>query len=926
MEYNFTAIETKWRERWKATELYKVNNYSTKPKYYILDMFPYPSGAGLHVGHPLGYIATDIIARYKNMKGYNVLHPMGFDAFGLPAEQYAIETGVHPSDSTNKNIERYRQQLDLLGFNYDWSREVMTCDPDYYRWTQQIFIWFFEHWYDTRTQTARPISELEEQFNRNGSYGVHANCAPHEPFSAIRWRKMPKSTKEQMLMHYRLAYLSHADVWYCPALGCVLANDEVKDGLSERGGHPVERRKMTQWFLRITAYADRLLRDLDSIDWPDSMKETQRNWIGRSEGASLWFPIADSDQKFEIFTTRIDTIFGVTFMVLAPEHDLVAQITTPEQKEAIDTYVSWVKSRSEIERQAAKTVSGCFTGAYAINPFNNTKIPIYISEYVLAGYGTGAIMAVPADDDRDYAFAQHFKLPVIDIINKSNYPGATKKDKLGVLFNSAFLNGLPVPEAIKVALEYAEDNELGERKINYKLRDMGFGRQRYWGEPIPIIYKRSKSNYVTIPVPVKSKSLPIVLPDVKNYKPRSDGKSPLANLEAWNENGFPLETDTMPGSAGSSWYFLRYMDTTCETDFCSPSALQYWENVDFYLGGAEHGTGHLLYARFWHKFLYDLDKVNTLEPFKKLVNQGMIQGRSSFVYRIKNTNTFVSHSLKNQYDTTELYVDIRFVENDILDIEGFKAWREDYHNAEFIFEADGTYKCGWAIEKMSKSKHNAVTPDDVVAKYGADCLRLYEMFLGPIEDSKPWSTDNIAGTARFLRKFWMLFAIDEQGQPHLSNEQPTAAEWKVLHRTIKAVTDDIERFSLNTCVSHFMKCVNDLSDLKSHNRIILSTLVRVMSPFAPFITEELWERLGNNTSVYQADFPVFEAQYMVEDTINYPIQINGKLRGTIDLPADFDAEQAQNAALENEAVKKNIDGKTLKKFVFVKGKIINIVV
>ena len=1033
MDYNFSDIEQKWKSHWQQTELYKVYNDTSKPKYYILDMFPYPSGAGLHVGHPLGYIATDIFARYKRLNGFNVLHPMGFDSFGLPAEQYAIETGQHPAKTTEISSEIYRRQLKNLGLSFDWSREVATSDPKYYKWTQWIVLQMFESWYNTATDKAEPISTLIAHFEQYGSQNVKAVCTEHEPFSAQQWSAMTDTEQQAILVNYRLFYPGEGEVWYCEALGCVLANDEVKDGVSERGGHPVERRKLPQWFLRMSAYAQRLLDDLNDLDWNESMKEFQRNWIGKSEGALVHFPIQNHNTPLSVFTTRPDTIFGVTFMVVAPEHDLVAQITTKEQKNEIDAYIKYVKSRAERDRIAeVKTVTGAFTGAYSINPFTHQPIPIYISEYVLAGYGTGAIMAVPSSDDRDFRFAKHFNIPIVYVIEGTeNLDNPTEK-KRGITINSDFLNGLDTDAAISRAVAEIENRNLGKGKVNFRMRDSNFSRQRYWGEPIPILHKYRDQTLPLVTVP--QNELPVTLPDVTNYTPRADGKSPLANVDSWLEtpNGW-RETDTLPGSAGSSWYFLRYMDPHNDTQFCSPDAIKYWENVDFYAGGAEHAGGHLLYSRTWHKFLYDRGLVTTKEPFKKMFNQGMIQGRSSFVYRaqapfyeeffnaflqkhfaaykpvyvnkgvdfcleetdldievasgnnsdkkmsnlqnayaksdrrilvvfieqlIEWINTpdslikhiqkaidgtdkfiisdtvppirslFVSQNVVSNFSEraiSSFHVNVNLVQNDVLNIDGFRNWREEYKDAQFLLDDNGTYRCGWAIEKMSKSKHNVVNPDDVIAKYGCDCFRMFEMFLGPLEVSKPWNTDNIEGTSRFLRKFWRLFNINET-TPQLTKTDPSAEELKVLHRTIKAVTDDIERYSLNTCVSHFMKCVNDLTDLKCQNQHILTQLTTLMAPFAPYITEELWHLLGNTGSVHTAKYPIYNEQYLVESVKTYPIQINGKLRGNIDLPTDCTADQAREAVLAHPNVEKIMDGKEPKKFVFVPNKIVNIVV
>ena len=920
MDYNFSEIEPRWSKYWRENETYAVSNQSDKPKYYILDMFPYPSGSGLHVGHPLGYIASDIYARYKRMKGFNVLHPMGFDAFGLPAEQYAMQTGKHPADSTAENIETYKSQLSKLGFNYDPKREVVTCDPKYYRWTQWIFLQMFDHWFDAGAQKARPISELINHFKKNGYAGIRAAAGQVYEFTAAQWRQMPEAEKRNVLMQHRLAYQSHADVWYCSALGTVLANDEVKDGVSERGGHPVERRSLRQWFLRVTAYAERLINDLNNLEWSDAMKEMQRNWIGRSEGASMWFDIdGHAGKNFEIFTTRPDTIFGVTFMVLAPEHELVQQITTAAQKPEIEQYLEYVNRRSERDRIAdVKTVTGAFTGAYAIHPFTGNKVPIWISEYVLASYGTGAIMAVPSDDDRDNAFAEKFGIEIIDIIDKSDYPNATRDDKVGKMINSDFINGMEVPDAIRAIIDDLEARKIGKGMINYRLRDANFSRQRYWGEPYPIIYKND------VPYALPESELPLLLPEWKEYKGDTGGESPLATITEWvNTPEGKRETDTMPGFAGSSWYFLRYMDPTNEEEFVSKEAVSYWQNVDFYIGGTEHAVGHLIYSRMWHKFLYDTGRVGTVEPFKKLVNQGMIQGRSSFVYRIKGTNTFVSRGLRDQYEITELHVDVNIVQNDILDTDAFKKWRPDYATAEFILE-DGKYYCGFETEKMSKSYYNVVNPDVMVEKYGADCFRMFEMFLGPLQQSKPWNTDGISGVSRFFNKLWTLFNIGKNGQPQLSDAAPEERELKILHKTIKKVNQDVERLSFNTCVSGFMECVNQLGS-KCNKREILLPLVRLIAPFAPFVSEELWHLCGGEGSVHHAAYPDFEQRYVTESSKEYPIQVNGKVRAKLTFDLAMPKDEIEAAVLANPAIQKWTEGKTVRKFVYVPGRIISVV-
>ncbi len=920
MEYNFSAIEQKWQQFWQENGTYKVSNGSDKPKFYVLDMFPYPSGAGLHVGHPLGYIASDIYSRYKRMKGFNVLHPMGFDAFGLPAEQYAIQQGLHPDVTTKQNIKTFKGQLNRLGFDYDWDREVKTCDPDYYKWTQWIFLQLFACWYNKSTQKAEPIDTLEAAFRAGGSNAADgAGGEEVADFSAEDWNAMSEAEQQKVLMNFRLAYLSHASVNWCEALGTVLANDEVKEGVSERGGHPVERRLMRQWFLRTTAYADRLLDDLDDLDWSDAMKEMQRNWIGRSEGASVWFDIADTDKKFEVFTTRPDTIYGVTFMVLAPEHDLVAEVTSAEQKQEVEGYVSYVKARTDRERQMEKKVTGAFTGAYAVHPFSGEKVPIYISEYVLIGYGTGAIMAVPSDDDRDEVFAQHFDIPIVDIIDKSKYPGATKSDKLGIMINSGFMDGMEVPDAIKAAINAVEEKGIGTGKVNYRLRDAGYSRQRYWGEPFPIVYRDE------MPYALGSGDLPLTLPEVSSYKPTGSGDGPLAALTDWvNTPDGKRETDTMPGYAGSSWYFLRYMSPQCNDRFVDEKAEQYWQNVDLYIGGTEHAVGHLLYSRTWQKFMFDRGWVSQKEPFKRLVNQGMIQGMSRFVYRKKGTNTFVSHGLIGEHEVTPLHVDVNFVDGLVMDTERFKAWRAEYNDAEFILE-DGQYICGSAVEKMSKSKFNVVNPDDIVNQYGADCLRMFEMFLGPIDQGKPWNTQGISGVSKFLRRFWNLFRFDENGQANLDDATPTADEMKILHKTIKKVNEDIDRMGFNTCVSAFMEATNALTEKKCNKRAILKPMVALLAPFAPFVTEELWRAVGESGSVHHSDFPTHDEQYLVENSKEYPIQINGKVRTKISIALDADKAAVEAVVMGNDIVKQWTDGKTLRKFVYVPGKIINVV-
>jgi len=926
MEYNFSEIEKKWQSYWRDNKIYKVDIDKNKPKYYVLDMFPYPSGAGLHVGHPLGYIASDIYARYKHLKGYNVLHPMGFDAFGLPAEQYAIQTGQHPAVTTQKNIEKYKSQLNKIGFNYDWDREVVTSDHKYYKWTQWTFIKMFHHWYDKDLEKARPISELISEFEKSGTKNINAAQTEEIEFTAEEWKSFDEKRKQEILMNYRIAYLSESMVNWCPALGTVLANDEVKDGVSIRGGYEVVQRKMKQWSLRVSAYAERLLEGLNRVDWTDSLKEMQRNWIGKSEGAEVFFPVKDSDIKIKIFTTRPDTIFGATFMVLAPELDIVKELTTEDKKEEASKYIDYVLRRTERERLAdTKNITGVFIGSYAVNPFTGKEIPIYISDYVLSGYGTGAIMAVPAHDSRDFAFAKHFNLPVIQVVKrKGEEPSdpATWEDsydsKEGELINSGFLNGLEVKEAFEKIIEEIEKRGLGKRKINYKLRDAIFSRQRYWGEPFPVYYKDG------VPYTLPEEELPLELPEIDSYKPTEEGEPPLARAKNWKtKEGYPLETSTMPGFAGSSGYYLRYMDPHNDEQYFSPEAVNYWRSVDLYVGGAEHATGHLIYARFWNKFLFDMGMTPEDEPFKKLINQGMIQGRSNFVYRIKGTNTFVSYGLKDKYDVTPIHVDISLVKNDVLDIEAFKNWRPEFNDAEFILE-DGKYICGWAVEKMSKSMYNVVNPDDIIDKYGADTLRLYEMFLGPIEQHKPWDTNGIDGVHKFLKKFWRLFHLN--GSFEVSDEKPTGEELKILHRTIKKVTEDIETFNYNTAISTFMICVNDLTSLKCNKKEVLEPLTVLLSPFAPHIAEELWHLLGHEGTVYNTSFPSYDDKYLVENEYEYPVSFNGKMRFKIKLPLDMPKEEVEKAVLGHEKSQKWLDGKKPKKVIIVPKKIINIVV
>lgn len=917
MEYNFREIEQKWQAYWKNNQIYKTKIDQNKPKYYVLDMFPYPSGAGLHVGHPLGYIASDIFSRYKRLQGFNVLHPMGYDAFGLPAEQYAIQTGQHPAVTTKKNIARYREQLDKIGFCYDWDREIRTCEPDYYKWTQWAFIQMFNHYFNTQLQKALPIESLIKSFETKGTEGIQASSTEELEFTAMEWNSKSKKEKQEILLNYRIAYLADMKVNWCPELGTVLANDEVSEGVSVRGGYPVEQRVMRQWSLRVSAYAQRLLDGLTTIEWTDSLTETQKNWIGRSEGAELIFEIKDQDYNFEVFTTRADTIYGVTFMVLAPESELVKKLTTPEQAEIVENYLDATKKRTERERLADRRVTGVFSGSYAINPVSGTEIPIWISDYVLSGYGTGAIMAVPAHDSRDYAFAKHFNLPIIPLIEGCDVSAESFDAKEGIMMNSGFLNGLSVKQAIAKAKEYISENKLGRLKVNFRLRDAIFSRQRYWGEPFPVYYKDD------MPYMLDESRLPLELPEIDKFLPTEKGEPPLGRAKDWHtEDNFPLELCTMPGFAGSSAYYIRYMDPKNKKELVSPEANQYWRNVDLYIGGTEHATGHLIYSRFWNKFLFDLGVVCEDEPFKKLINQGMIQGRSNFVYRIKNSNTFVSLNLKDQYDTTPIHVDVNIVSNDILDLNRFKDWNPEYKNAEFILE-DGKYHCGWAVEKMSKSMYNVVNPDDIVEKYGADTLRLYEMFLGPLEQSKPWDTNGIDGVHRFLKRLWSLFYKDDVLL--LNNETPSPEELKTLHKTIKKITFDIENFSYNTSVSAFMICVNELFTLKCNKKSILEPLVILLAPFAPHIAEELYQTLGNTKTVCDAIFPVCNEEYLKETSFNYPISFNGKVRFTLALPVDMSKEDVEKNAMANEQTAKYLDGKAPKKIIVVSCKIVNIV-
>lgn len=894
MEYNFTEVERKWREKWAKDKTFQTNNNFEKPKCYVLDMFPYPSGAGLHVGHPLGYIASDIYARYKRLKGFNVLHPMGYDSFGLPAEQYAIQTGQHPAITTEQNIARYRDQLDKIGFSFDWDREVKTSDPSYYKWTQWIFIQLFNSWYNPKTNRAENISTLIPQI---------------EGFNQL-------SEKEQsdILMEHRLAYLGEAFVNWCPALGTVLANDEVKDGVSERGGYPVERKLMKQWSMRITAYAERLLIGLDGIDWSDSLKDSQRNWIGKSEGCSLKFKVQGSDLSLEVFTTRPDTVFGVSFMVIAPEHEYVTTLTTAEQKLEVEKYVETAKNRSERERMAdVKSVTGVFTGSYVLHPFTGKNIPIWIGDYVLAGYGTGAVMAVAGHDSRDYAFAKQFNLPIIPVVEGGNLEVEAYEAKSGKMINSDFLNGLEVKEASKKIIAKIEELGLGLGKTNYRLRDAVFGRQRYWGEPIPVYYENG------IPKVLSESELPLLLPEVDKYLPTESGEPPLARAKDWR-----YEQSTMPGWAGSSWYFLRYMDPKNDKELVSKEAVNYWQNIDLYIGGSEHATGHLLYLRFWTKFLYDLGIIPHEEPAKKLINQGMIQGTSALVYRVNGENKIVSAGLKNEYETTEIHIDVNMVDNNSVDVEALRKWRDDFTNTEFVLE-NGKLLCGTAVEKMSKRWYNVVNPDDVCEKFGADCLRLYEMFLGPLEQSKPWNTNGISGVSNFIRKLWRLFH-DAEGNFVVSNEVPTKDELKSLHKIIKKVSEDVENFSFNTSVSSFMIAVNELSALKCNKREVLAELIVVLSPYAPFIAEELWEKLGNKESISKAQFPKFNEEYLVESAVNYAISFNGKTRFTLSFPLNTPKEQVEAEVLANEQTLKYLEGSNPKKVIVVPNKIVNLVI
>ncbi|MBO5675716.1 MAG: leucine--tRNA ligase [Bacteroidaceae bacterium] len=943
-EYDFRKIEEKWRALWVANKTYHVEEDEAKKKFYVLNMFPYPSGAGLHVGHPLGYIASDIYARYKRQQGYNVLNPMGYDSYGLPAEQYAIQTGQHPEKTTFQNIDRYREQLDKIGFCFDWDREVRTCAPGYYHWTQWAFQKMFNSYFDNTLGKAQPIDQLIANFEAKGTEGINAACSEELSFSADEWKAMSEQEKSQTLMNYRIAFLGETMVNWCPKLGTVLANDEVIDGVSERGGYPVEQKKMRQWCLRVSAYSQRLLDGLETIQWSDSIKETQKNWIGRSEGAEVQIKVADSDIEFTIFTTRADTMFGVTFFVLAPESELVAQLTSAEQKEDVDKYLTYVKSRTERERQIDRTVTGVFSGSYGINPITGEKCPIYIAEYVLSGYGTGAIMAVPAHDSRDYAFARHFNLPIIPLVEGADVSEESYDAKEGIVMNSPMegktslngfsLNGLTIKEAIAATKKFVSENGLGRVKVNYRLRDAIFSRQRYWGEPFPVYYKQG------IPCMIPEECLPVELPQVENFLPTESGEPPLGNAQlwAWDEANrkivdkalidektiFPIELFTMPGFAGSSAYYLRYMDPNNGEALVGEKASEYWQNVDLYVGGSEHATGHLIYSRFWNKFLFDLGVSKKEEPFQKLINQGMIQGRSNFVYRIKDTNTFVSLGLKDQYDTTPIHVDVNIVKNDVLDVEAFKAWRPEYETAEFILE-DDKYICGWAVEKMSKSMFNVVNPDMIVERYGADTLRLYEMFLGPVEQSKPWDTNGIDGCHRFLKKLWQLF-WDKEGNLQVDTTEPTADNMKSLHKLIKKVSADIEEFSYNTSISAFMVAINELTAQKCRSREVMTQIVALLAPFAPHMAEELWEALGQEGSVCDAQWPSFDEKYLVESSVQLGVQFNGKVRFAMQFPADATPEQMVEMALAAPEAQKHIEGKQIVKTIAVPKRIVNIVV
>jgi leucyl-tRNA synthetase len=927
MDYSHKSIEQKWQKFWAENATFKTSESTEKPKYYVLDMFPYPSGAGLHVGHPLGYIASDIFSRYKRLKGFNVLHPMGYDSFGLPAEQYAIQTGQHPAITTETNINRYREQLDNIGFSYDWSREVRTSDPAYYKWTQWIFMQLFNAWYNKDADKAESIETLVSNFETSGSQNIKSESDEDIlTFTAEEWKAFSEEQQQKEILKYRLAYLRESTVNWCAALGTVLANDEVINGVSERGGYPVEQKKMMQWSMRITAYADRLLRGLDTIDWPEPLIEMQRNWIGKSVGASVKFPVPQMDTTIEVFTTRVDTVFGVSFIVLAPEHELVSALTTEVQKAEVESYIDKTSKKSELDRMAdTKTVSGAFTGSYAKHPITGEDVQIWIADYVLAGYGTGAVMAVPSGDQRDYVFAKHFNLPIIPISDSQNIEEEADPNKDGKYINSGFINGMTYQEAVPALVVKLEELKLGKAKINFRMRDAIFGRQRYWGEPVPVYFKNG------LPYLIKEEELPLLLPEVDKYLPTETGEPPLGRAENWKyQDQYEYELSTMPGWAGSSWYWFRYMDPQNSDKFTSKEATEYWKAVDLYIGGSEHATGHLLYSRFWNKFLKDLGFHNEEEPFKKLINQGMIQGRSNFVYRVldeegRGTNKFVSLGLRDQYNTIPLHVDVNIVHNDILDTEKFKSFRPDFADAEFVLE-DGKYICGNEVEKMSKSKFNVVNPDDIITNFGADTLRLYEMFLGPLEQSKPWNTNGIEGVYKFLRKVWRLFH-DVEGNFNVSEEEPTKAEYKALHKIIKKVEDDIERFSFNTSVSAFMICVNELTDLKCNKRKILQDLIVVLEPYAPHITEELWDLLGNKAgTISYATYPKFNADYLVESEFAYPVSLNGKMKMNLSLALDLDAKAVEEIVLANADVQRYLEGKAVKKLIFVKGKIINIVV
>lgn len=925
-EYNFSEIEQKWQQYWKENSTFKAEVDASKKKFYALDMFPYPSGAGLHVGHPLGYIASDIVSRYKRINGYNVLHPMGFDAFGLPAEQYAIQTGQHPAITTRENINRYKDQLKNLGFSFDWDKEVQTCDPKYYKWTQWIFIQLFNSWYNNSNNKAESIDTLVQLFEASGNTEVDAPCDEDTAsFTADEWNGFSEKEQQEMLLHYRLTYLSETTVNWCPALGTVLSNDEVKEGFSERGGYPVERKLMKQWSMRITAYAERLLQGLENIDWSEPMKEMQRNWIGKSIGADMDIAVEGCDSAIKVFTTRIDTVFGLTFLVLAPEHELVDIITTDDQREAVDAYVEVASNRSERDRMThAKKVSGVFTGAYAIHPFTGDKLPIWIADYVLAGYGTGAVMAVPGGDQRDYEFARHFDLPIVPIYENTDIREQADPTKEGKIINEGMLLGMTYEEGTHAAIKFLEDKGIGSKKINYRIRDAIFARQRYWGEPVPIYFKES------LPYPVHDNDLPVVLPEIDKYLPTEDGDPPLGRAKDFtytpsgSDESYPLELSTMPGWAGSSWYWYRYMDAHNDQAFVDSEVQGYWKDVDLYIGGTEHATGHLLYSRFWNLFLYDIGLVDEQEPFKKLVNQGMIQGRSSLAYRIKGTNKFVSYNLKDEYDTSKIHVDVSLVRNDELDIERFKKWRPDLEDSEFILE-DGKFYCGAEVEKMSKRLYNVVNPDDIVAEYGADTLRLYEMFLGPLEQFKPWNTHGIDGVFKFLRKLWRLFH-NEGGEFIISEETPTNEEQKIIHKAIQKVSDDVDKLSLNTSVSMFMITVNELTALQCNKREILEKLVLIISPFAPHITEELWDKLGHSGGVSAAGYPELETKYLVEESHEYPVSVNGKVRAKMSFPLDAPNNEIEEQVLASEAIQKWTNGSTPKKVIIVPKRIINIVV